>query len=221
MSKAATQLEDVLEPRFPGIRFGRYNCRRISGSTTFSQHAWPGGNARDIYAPVNHPDPADFLDRVDTYLEHNTQPLSIRLVLWRVQHHYDHIHADFYPTGHDIPPCAGGRETWRYSDGIIVEEHDPDPENGYYEEAETMFVKQGDHSMAVEYWQNHLAYIDGQDISQSATLYLPAMTPPMVPRLYDANMAAHIRAGGYGNGTGIGAGEAMRILKDAYEKGDV
>lgn len=223
MTKAADQLEDVLEPRFPGVRFGRYNCRTISGSSTYSQHAWPGGNARDIYAPVDHDDPAAFLDEVNTWLAWNTEALSIRLILWRTRDHYSHIHTDFWPHGYELPPCVGGDSRYQYSDGHTVFIVDPEPENGYYqpEGDDEMFVKQGDHSPYVEYWQNHLAYLAGLDVSESATVYLPQMTPPLAPGLYDAAMAAHVKPFGYGAsaGVGIGPGEAMRILKAAYEKG--
>lgn len=133
MTLAATQIEQVLEARFRGIRFGRYNCRKISGSTTYSQHSWPGGNARDLYAPVDHPDPMGFLDEVNTWLAWNKEALSIRLILWRVRDHYSHMHVDFWPHGHQVPPCAGGSETYQYSSGQIVAVHNPDPENGYYQ----------------------------------------------------------------------------------------
>lgn len=141
MTLAATQIEQVLEPRFRGIRFGRYNCRRIAGSEKYSQHAWPGGNARDLYAPVDHLDPMGFLDEVNVWLSWNTEALSIRLILWRTHNHYSHIHVDFWPTGADVPPCAGGVERYRYSDGHTVMVHNPDPENGYYQPTEELMPR--------------------------------------------------------------------------------
>jgi hypothetical protein len=132
MTQAADQLERVLTDRFPGIRYGRVNCRRIAGSTTWSQHAWPGGNARDLYAPTDSPQPMEFLDWVTEWLENNRDALSIRLILWRAPDHYSHAHVDFWPTGQGTPPCAGGVETWRYSDGTLTFQHDPEPENGDY-----------------------------------------------------------------------------------------
>ena len=94
MTIAATQLEDVLVARFPGIRLGRYNCRTISGTSTYSQHAWPGGNARDLYAPTNSENPDGFLDVVVDWLEANAEALSVRLILWQVRDHYHHAHVD-------------------------------------------------------------------------------------------------------------------------------
>lgn len=134
MSKAATQLEDVLAAEFPGIRFGRYNCRLISGSDTWSQHSWPGGNARDLYAPEDHTDPMAFVDEVVEWLETHKEALSVRLILWRTTDHYSHAHADMWPHGYGTPPCADGDEQWEYSDGRVFTGSDPGPENGVYDD---------------------------------------------------------------------------------------
>ena len=142
MTLAATQIEQVLEPRFPGIRFGRVNCRLIAGSELWSQHSWPGGNARDLYAPEDHDDPMGFLDEVNTFLSWNVEALSIRLILWRCRNHYSHIHADFWPTGINTPPCAGGVERYRWSDGHTAMTNNPDPENGYYQPPEELMPRE-------------------------------------------------------------------------------
>ena len=121
---AADQFEQVLVEKFPGIRFGRYNCRRISGSSTYSQHSW--NNARDIYPPISIRYAEDteayqaWLDEVDEFISspENFEMLNLKLVLWRVKNHYNHIHVDFWPHGENIPMCDGARiNTWSYPDG--------------------------------------------------------------------------------------------------------
>lgn len=119
---AAEQLETALSEQFPGIRFGRYNCRKISGSDTWSQHSW--NNARDIYPPSgieyltsNDGEYRDYLDEVDEFLLEYKEALNIRVHLWQVRNHYNHIHVDFWPRGWALPPCAGGSPRYKYPDG--------------------------------------------------------------------------------------------------------
>ena len=135
MTIAATQLEEVLAARFAGIRFGRYNCRRIAGSNQYSQHSWPGGNARDLYAPVGSEDPDGFLNVVVDWLEANAEALSVRLILWQVKGHYSHAHVDFWPQGYGTPPCdGGGPPSWLYQGKRKpVRGPDPGPQNGLFE----------------------------------------------------------------------------------------
>ena len=119
ITAAAAQLEVVLSVKFPGVRFGRYKCRTIAGSSTYSQHSW--GNARDLYAPVDHPDPKAFIDKVMAFIEENREPLNIKLTLWQVRDHYSHGHVDFWPHGYDVPPCDGGELQFSYPDGTVEE----------------------------------------------------------------------------------------------------
>ena len=122
MTTAASELEQLLAGRYPSLRFQRVNCRRIAGSLTWSQHSWPGGNGRDIFGPDLAPSPGSqaLLDQVASYLRANRTRFGIKVILWRVPDHYNHIHADMWPTGWGLPPCAGGEERYRYSDGRIV-----------------------------------------------------------------------------------------------------
>lgn len=122
---AATQFEAVLSERFPGIRFGRVNCRKISGSDWWSQHSW--NNARDIYPPKDIPyltsnDGAyrAWLDEVWDFIEENYDELNIRVKLWQVRSHYNHIHVDFWPRGWATPPCAGGAIRYKYPNGDVT-----------------------------------------------------------------------------------------------------
>ena len=120
---AANQLEAVITAKFPGTRFGRSNCRTIAGSTTYSQHAW--NNARDIYAPLSDPNPKEWVDRIHRFLEANFEELNVRLLLWQVEDHYGHMHADLWPSGYGIPPCAGGAERYKYPGGVGVKTGPP------------------------------------------------------------------------------------------------
>lgn len=125
MTLAATGLEGLLAGRFPSLRFERVNCRRIAGSLTWSQHSWPGGNARDIFGPDKLASPSSqaLLDEVATYLRIQRLTFGIKVILWRVPNHYNHVHVDMWPTGWGLPPCAGGEERYRYSNGRIVYAH--------------------------------------------------------------------------------------------------
>jgi hypothetical protein len=114
LTLAASALETYLDRQWPLLTFQRHNCRPIAGTRVYSQHAWPGGNARDIFGPVW------MLDRVANHLRTVQRRLGIKQILWRVKDHYDHVHADMWPTGIGIPPCAGGTERYRYSTGKIV-----------------------------------------------------------------------------------------------------
>jgi hypothetical protein len=114
LTRAASNLETYLDGQWPLLTFQRFNCRPIAGTSTYSQHAWPGGNARDIFGPTW------MLDRVAAHLRDRRVRFGIKTVLWRVKGHYDHVHADMWPTGYGRPPCAGGVERYRYSNGRIV-----------------------------------------------------------------------------------------------------
>jgi len=119
---------DELVARFPWLRTGFFNCRRIGGSTRWSQHAgsepkyqWYG-NAGDLFDPANsYGSPR--LDQVCAYLRRHQKRLKIRTILWRVKNHYDHIHFDCWPRMKDSwnyrPPCKGGKLVTIDEDGTI------------------------------------------------------------------------------------------------------
>lgn len=120
---AAIRGMEALRAEFPTIKFGVTNCRKISGSSRWSQHAW--GNAVDIYFTRPYGDNSPYhqyqLDKVNTWLEEREDQLDIKYKAWRKTNHYDHIHIDFWPTGHLVPSCAGpGSNLWKYSDGLIT-----------------------------------------------------------------------------------------------------
>ena len=94
-------------------------CRRISGSSSWSQHAW--GNGWDIVAPgglSESPSSQRFLDMIEKWLIQNTRGglrLPIAQIIWRGQEqlnggsvydHFDHIHVSGDPMFSGTPPCA-------------------------------------------------------------------------------------------------------------------
>jgi Extensin-like protein C-terminus len=97
---AAKAIVKPLWTEFPGLDYwGCYNCRRISGSSSWSQHAW--ADAIDVHAPS-----MAYGDQVYRWLMSNRGKFKLTRVLWRVPNHYDHLHIDFDPDRSGTPPCA-------------------------------------------------------------------------------------------------------------------
>lgn len=86
--------------RFNVTSLGICNCRKIDGSSSWSEHSWC--DAWDIHGSVSE------LDKVNHYLLSNKARLNINNVLWHYPNHYpDHIHVDFQPShSGQTPPCA-------------------------------------------------------------------------------------------------------------------
>lgn len=80
--------------------WGICNCRRIDGSSTWSNHAWC--NALDIGGSVS------LLDVIAADLRKKWEQgvLPIAELLWRVSGHYNHIHLTGDPKQYGTPPCA-------------------------------------------------------------------------------------------------------------------
>ena len=86
--------------RFPRVtNMGIYNCRKIAGSSSWSQHSW--SNALDIGVPNR-----DYGNQVNRWLEQRKGRLNIEHKLWWVADHYDHIHMDWFPNHTGVPPCG-------------------------------------------------------------------------------------------------------------------
>lgn len=104
---------------------GVRNCRKISGSTVWSQHAW--ANAWDITSPYwpksrYNPLHMKYMDRIVDWLNANKQRLGIRIVLWRTVNHWNHAHVETYPRGIRTPPCAGGALKVMYPGGTVSDD---------------------------------------------------------------------------------------------------
>lgn len=76
-------------------------CGNVSGSATFSQHAW--GNAWDITGPTS------VLNVVAGFLRSAAMRPYVAQVFWQVPGHYGHIHVSGRPMFTGVPPCAGGQ----------------------------------------------------------------------------------------------------------------
>ena len=120
-----------LQEAFPDLKSGHWNCRPISGTSTWSQHSW--GNAGDLYHEdygySTDPAAQAFLDQVHAWIKTYQEELSIRTLIWRKRDHFNHIHIDGWPKGYGLPPCKGGSLRMQYNDGRVVN-GDPGPANG-------------------------------------------------------------------------------------------
>lgn len=111
-----TRFRRRIRLRFPRVvRTGVYNCRRIAGSSSWSQHAW--GNAIDVFGP------RFTLGRLARWAARRrvARRLGVQTVIWqdrvwsaetRSWSHYSgiphvtHVHVDFAPRRYGTPPCA-------------------------------------------------------------------------------------------------------------------
>ncbi len=156
MTPAAANTRLAVE-RFSFITgVGVYNRRKISGTSTWSQHSW--ANALDLYMVT-----IEEGDQLYAWLRARRRELGIRVLLWRVDNHWNappprrHIHADFWPKGIGTPPLTQrGTGSFRYSDGRVVRAKIREvPAEG--EGVEQMSVlKRGDSGAAVRYYQEAL-----------------------------------------------------------------
>ncbi len=93
------------------LQIGVYNCRRISGSQTYSQHSW--SNAIDIYTANK-----GFQDRMAAELKKEFGPHIRNILTWRYNAaHWNHIHVSMWPKGLYTPPCKGGALRVKHKDG--------------------------------------------------------------------------------------------------------
>jgi hypothetical protein len=104
-----------------GLHIGVTNCRKISGSQTYSQHSW--SNAGDIYTTDKNLHDEISVDLRATFGSHINNILT-----WRYNDaHWNHVHVDMWPKGWLTPPCvAGGPNKIKYKDGTVVEGPFPD-----------------------------------------------------------------------------------------------
>lgn len=172
MTRAATELQDYLDRRWPSLLFEGVNCRPIAGTAIWSQHSWPGGNARDIFGPDKAPSQTSqaLLDVAAAHLRTHKTELGIKMILWRVKDHFNHIHVDMWPTGYSKPPCGGGHERYKYSNGKIVSAIGGNvPPEGDFEEA-TVIVRNGETGPYVRVYQQAL---NGWAIKQAVPNWVP------------------------------------------------
>jgi hypothetical protein len=82
--------------------WGVFVCRRIAGSSTWSQHAY--GNAVDFHASTT------VMDAIAGYCRGESMRDVVAQVLWKVPDHWDHVHVSGRPMHTGLPACAGGEE---------------------------------------------------------------------------------------------------------------
>ncbi len=103
-----------------GQSIGVTNCRRISGSQTYSQHSW--SNAADIYTSSHN-----LQDKIAADLRSMYGDDIRNILTWRYNNaHWNHLHVDMWPKGWLTPPCVeGGHQRIKYKDGTVA--HTPFP----------------------------------------------------------------------------------------------
>ena len=81
---------------------GVYNCRKIAGSSRYSEHAW--ADALDFTRP-GYP---DSLFPVERALMGNQKRFRITRVIGPADNadHTNHLHVDLEPDHYGVPPCA-------------------------------------------------------------------------------------------------------------------
>lgn len=143
MSRAAKQLHDWLDTKFPGVRISRKSCRDTAGGSVSQHSAYRYGeydsNALDIMGAdlalgLTYVETQEWLDTVYEAIAPYRDEWSIRIMLWRGADHHGHIHIDFSPTCLTHKWCGdrGYDPLWLSSTGDTFLTSDPDPENGDY-----------------------------------------------------------------------------------------
>lgn len=93
---------------FPrAVSLGVYNCRRIAGSSSWSQHAW--ADAWDVTdeETVKTRRPSPYTDAIVHEISVQAGHLHITRVLWADGGAHDtHAHVDVEPERTGTPPCA-------------------------------------------------------------------------------------------------------------------
>jgi hypothetical protein len=92
---------------FPhAVSLGVFNCRRIAGSSSWSQHAF--GDALDIASPssVKSGRPDDYLDAIVEFVHKVIPDQDGGRVIYRDSAHQNHAHCDWPPDRGGTPPCA-------------------------------------------------------------------------------------------------------------------
>lgn len=134
--KAAVHALEHLQKEFPSLRAGQWNCRYIGNDPDrgWSTHAWGAGLdiSHKDWGYSTNPVHQAWLDSVALWLEQYRYELSIKVMLWRVADHYNHIHVDFWWHDDGDPPCDGGVLEQVNSQGLHAF-GDQGPENGYWE----------------------------------------------------------------------------------------
>ena len=107
-------INDYIKAKYD-LAIGVTNCRRISGSQTYSQHAW--SNAGDIYTPDKL-----LQDLIAADLNNKFGNHVRNILTWRYNAaHWNHVHVDMWPKGWLSPACSGAVQVdlYKFKDGTI------------------------------------------------------------------------------------------------------
>lgn len=107
MTPGLSRIVAAVRREFPKVTVQTFACRKIAGSSSWSQHAY--ANAADIFLP-NWP---ESLDPVHAFLKRNESQLGgyCELIFRQTaggSPHLNHIHVSAKPCRSGTPPCAGG-----------------------------------------------------------------------------------------------------------------
>lgn len=201
--------------RFGWARFSRYNCRKIAGSSAWSQHA--ESNADDVHSStfgkINiTKDQGDelvawLLDDVTTVDAAGTvettpryRAYGIRTILWweksvltgnPVAGHKDHIHVDYWPrmasASTYVPPCQGGTLLVVYPDGSTDSTWAVWPDLEIVEDLDVIYLRDGDTGTPVTILQSALMNYHGAVES-------PPFDPIVVDGVYGSKTETAVKA---------------------------
>lgn len=170
-------IESAVLRQFKDARFGRHNCRKISGSGTWSQHAAsePGrsyyGNALDItharWGYSSNPIHQAWLLRVKSFIK-KTFPDTVRVLLGPGnKNHSNHVHVDPWPKmqndHHYVPPCKGGTLVVIHKSGRKANTYGPPPPPPP-PSMEDNVIQRGDEGRAVVHYQESLEGWDANSL---------------------------------------------------------
>ena len=202
-----TIVAELVPPQFVGLKFQFYNPRHIGSNplSRWSQHAgsepergWYG-NAVDIFGDT------PTLDAVADYLNSHRQRFRIRVILWRVKSHFDHIHCDTWPMMKDTwwyrPPAKGGT--------LVTWLDDAKTESDTFDVEEEPVLKEGDTGFAVAKVQKAL--------NGYAAMWVPTLEPLETDGIYGPATAAVVKTYQAGDGlpaTGNVDGVTMALLME-------
>lgn len=132
---AAERAEIAVVNRFDSNlkSIGQYNRRPIAGSSTWSQHSYVNGLDFMVKGTTNA-EMKKFGDPIFAFLNANRVALGIKVLLWQVKDHHNHIHVDFWSTGVGTPGLtATSVMSFKKSNGAIVKAKPQDaPLQGSY-----------------------------------------------------------------------------------------
>jgi len=147
MTIAAQQCREYIERVWPETRISRKSCRDTAGGSISQHSAYTvtyDSNALDIMGIEGGTwdENVAHIQTVVDSLERQRFEFSIRIILWQTTDHYGHAHVDFWPTILIHKWCSTPEKipTWGLSDGTLIRNRNPLPENGLYQGDDMSFA---------------------------------------------------------------------------------